>query len=216
MNRSVDAVVFDLGGVITMSSPFDAAARMAAELGVAGGDAIEALFGPYDDDTDHPWHRAERGQLDITSCRGEVLEHSRERLGVELDLFRVLEYMGRDGTGMRPEVVERLHRLRQHPVQVGLLTNNIVEFAGYWRTELPVDDLFDVVIDSSEVGIRKPDPAVFELMHDSLGRPDPSRIAFLDDWPGNVVAATGLGWKGILVGVDPTGALAALDELMAW
>ena len=58
---------------------------------------------------------------------------------------------------------------------------------------LPLDELFDVVIDSSEVGMRKPDPRIFHLALEQLGGVEPGRAVFLDDYPGNVVAAEARG-----------------------
>ena len=56
---------------------------------------------------------------------------------------------------------------------------------------LPLDELFDVVIDSSEVGMRKPDPRIFALALDRAGRSAPARAVFLDDYPGNIAARRG-------------------------
>lgn len=214
--RAVDAVVFDLGGVFTTSSPFDAVHRMAADLGLEGPVAVELLFGSYDHDTDHPWHRAERGQLAIAECRAEVMAMSLAEVGVEVDLFKLIEYMADGGTGMREAFVERARRLRAEGVRTGLLTNNVVEFAAYWREKLPVVELFDDVVDSSEVGLRKPDEAIYRLALERLGGIDPTRAVFLDDWPGNVAAARRIGMHGIVVDLDPEPALAELDALLGW
>jgi epoxide hydrolase-like predicted phosphatase len=212
----VEAVIFDLGGVFTTSSPFDAVHRMAADLGLDGPVAVELLFGPYDHDTDHPWHRAERGELPVADCRAEVLALSLAEVGVEVDLFKLLGYMDEGGTGMREAFVARARRLRAQGVRTGLLTNNVVEFAAYWREKLPVDELFDDVVDSSEVGVRKPDEAIYRLALERLGGVAPDRAVFLDDWPGNVSAARRLGMHGIVVDLDPDAALAELDALLGW
>jgi epoxide hydrolase-like predicted phosphatase len=79
---------------------------------------------------------------------------------------------------------------------------------------LPLDELFDVVIDSSEVGMRKPDPRIFHLALEALGV-EPGRSVFLDDYPGNVVAAQSVGMHAILVETDHLPALARLDALVA-
>ena len=212
----VDAVIFDLGGVFTTSSPFDAVRAMAVDLGIPGDVAIQLLFGPYDDDTDHPWHRAERGTLGIVECRAEVLELSRAEVGVEVDLFQLIGYMADGGTGMRSAFVDRARRLRAAGVRTGLLTNHVVEFSSSWRAELAVDELFDDVVDSCEVGLRKPTDEIFHLALERLGGPEPQRTAFLDDWPGNVAAARRNGLVGIVVESDPAPALAELDALMGW
>jgi putative hydrolase of the HAD superfamily len=209
---TIEAVVFDLGGVFT-DSPFEAIRAMGADRGATSDEALHIVFGPYDIDTDHPWHRAERGELDIATTRREIRELGRQH-GYEIDLFEMLKYMASDG-GIRHQVVERARRLRNDDgLRTGLLTNNVAEFREFWRPLLPLDDLFDVVIDSSEVGMRKPDPRIFDLVLDELGGIAPERTVFLDDYEGNVIAARRVGLHGIVVEVDPEPALAELDLLL--
>jgi epoxide hydrolase-like predicted phosphatase len=93
------------------------------------------------------------------------------------------------------------------------VTNNAAEFREGWRKSIPVDELFDVVVDSSEEGVRKPDPRIFELTLERLGV-EAARSIFLDDFAGNVTAAEALGIKGILVGSDQVEAVAELESLL--
>ena len=79
---------------------------------------------------------------------------------------------------------------------------------------IPVDDLFEVIVDSSAVGIRKPDPAIYRMALDQLGVA-PERSVFLDDAPGNIEAARALGMHAILVEDDHAGAFAELDRLLS-
>jgi putative hydrolase of the HAD superfamily len=79
---------------------------------------------------------------------------------------------------------------------------------------IPIAELFDAVIDSSEVGMRKPDPAIFALALRELGDIAPEHAVFLDDFPGNVAAARRLGMHGVLVENDPSGALAELERIV--
>lgn len=209
----IEAVVFDFGGVYT-PSPFSAVAEVGQALGVDGDTAVRLAFGPYDEDTDHPWHRAERGELGLSDCRDEVLAAAVAH-GVHLDLWDVFAAMGRSMSGVRAEVVAATRDVRAAGLRTGLLTNNVAEARDFWRPLLPLDELFDDVIDSSEVGMRKPDARIYELALDNLGVSEPGASVFLDDWPGNVVAAERVGMAGIVVGDDPSDALAALDRLLA-
>jgi putative hydrolase of the HAD superfamily len=209
---SIEAIVFDFGGVYT-DSPFDALRAAGEARGTSFEDAMHVVFGPYDDDTDHPWHQAERGELDLEAARQAIRELGRAR-GVDLDLYDMLKYMSTDG-GVRELVVERTRRLRSDGYRTALVTNNILEFREYWRTMIPIDELFDVVVDSSEVGMRKPDPRIFAHVLELLGGVSAERSVFLDDYPGNVVAAQRFGMHGIVVETDPSGALAQLDALLA-
>ena len=79
---------------------------------------------------------------------------------------------------------------------------------------IPVDELFEIVIDSSAVGIRKPDPRIYEMALAQLGVAA-DRAVFLDDAVGNVEAARALGMHAILVEDDHTGAFAELEALLA-
>ena len=71
-----------------------------------------------------------------------------------------------------------------------------------------------MVIDSSEVGLRKPDPRIFELALTQLGNIDPARSVFLDDYPGNIVAAEALGMHGVLVEANYDDAIRQLDAIL--
>jgi epoxide hydrolase-like predicted phosphatase len=209
--RPIDAVLFDFGGVFT-DSPFDAVRAMGEAMGAPIDDVLDIVFGSYDQDTDHVWHRCERGELDLQATRAAITEAGRER-GLEIDLFEMLKYMASDG-GPRELVIERTRQLRTDGYRTALVTNNVVEFREFWRPMVPLDELFDVVIDSSEVGVRKPDPRIYHLTLEQLGGVSPTRSVFLDDYPGNVEAARRLGMHGIVVETDPAPALAALDRLL--
>jgi putative hydrolase of the HAD superfamily len=207
----IDAALFDFGGVFT-DSPFSAAEALGDQLGAEPGRVMELVFGPYDRDTDHPWHRLERGELSLAAARREILALG-EAHGLDTDPFRVFALMT-GGTGAREIVVERVRALRRAGIRTAIVTNNVREFRDRWRELVPVDELFEVVVDSSEVGVRKPDPAIFRIALEGLGGIVPERAAFLDDHPGNVTAAEGLGIRGILVEADPSSALASLEALV--
>jgi epoxide hydrolase-like predicted phosphatase len=209
--RPIDAVLFDFGGVFT-DSPFEAVRAMGQAMGAPIDDVIEIVFGSYDHDTDHVWHRCERGELDLDATRRAITDAGRER-GLEIDLFEMLKYMSSDG-GPRAAVIDRTRQLRADGYRTALVTNNVVEFRQFWRQMVPLDELFDVVVDSSEVGVRKPDPRIYHLTLEHLGGIEPSRSVFLDDYPGNVEAARRLGMFGIVVETDPAPALAELDRLL--
>jgi putative hydrolase of the HAD superfamily len=113
-------------------------------------------------------------------------------------------------------VIERIRQLRTEGYRTGLVTNNVKEASSQWRELIPVDELFEVIVDSSEVGMRKPNPAIFLHALELLGGVPPERAVFLDDASGNVIGAQAAGLHAILVdAADPTGALAELDALLS-
>lgn len=212
MPRRFDAVLFDFGGVFT-ESPFGAFEQAARDLGADPGAVLEVVFGPYDLDTDHPWHRLERGELAFADARHAIIELGAAR-GIELDPLQVLLRMSTGG-GTREPLVARTRALRGEGYKTALVTNNAREFRASWRNLLPLDELFDAVVDSSEVGVRKPNPAIFQRALAEVGGVAAARSVFLDDHPGNVAAARRLGMQTVLVGDDPTSALAELEQLLS-
>ena len=209
--RVITTVLFDFGGVFT-PSPFAAARSGGSVLGHDPEVVIEIIFGKYDDDNDHPWHRLERGEVSLADARAQIMADARSR-GFELDPFDALAGMASKEHDEEP-FIERARRLRADGYRTGLITNNVAEFRDHWRKMVPVDELFEIVIDSCEVGMRKPDPRVFHLALDHFGAA-PEATAFLDDFEGNIAAASALGLHGILVGDDRHAAVAALDDLLA-
>ncbi len=111
-------------------------------------------------------------------------------------------------------MVERTLRLRADGYRTAMITNNVVEFRELWRTMIPLDELFELVVDSSEIGMRKPDPRIFRSVLDQLDVVDPARSIFLDDHPGNIAGAEAIGMRGLLVTADYLAAITELDELL--
>jgi epoxide hydrolase-like predicted phosphatase len=196
-------VLFDLTGVLT-TSPWPAITA------AARGD-LELLVGPYHQDTDHPWHRLERGEITIDEWLTAVHALA-ETAGTSLDLAPMQSLLST--LSVHDDVVEHIRVLRADGYRTALVTNNVREGSATWRAMLPVDDLFDIVVDSSSVGMRKPDPAIFVHTLDLLGGIAPERAVFLDDVEGNLVGARSAGLRTILVSDPPGPALAELDLLL--
>ena len=201
---TIGAVLFDLTGVLT-TSPWP-------HLTAAAGGNVELLVGAYHEDGDHPWHRLERGEIGFAEWFQEVSALAADA-GVELDLSPMAAL--REEMVVFPQVLARIFQLRADGYKTALVTNNVREGSKMWRSMMPVDELFDVVVDSSEVGVRKPNPAIFELALRALGVDDPATAVFLDDLDSNVDAARAFGMHGIVVGDPPDAALAELDALLA-
>jgi epoxide hydrolase-like predicted phosphatase len=210
--RTIKAVLFDFGGVFT-PSPFEVVRAAAIELGVSEQVAIELCFGPYAEDSDHPWHRLERGEVRLEIAHQE-LRHLASSAGIELDVFEVLAKIGREDED-RVLLVEGVRALRQAGYRTALVTNNIAEFGDGWRQLIPVEELFEVVVDSCRVGMRKPDPRIFRLALEQLDGVRPEQAVLLDDFEAHVAGARRMGMHAILVGPNRAEALARLDTLLA-
>jgi len=198
----ITAVLFDFAGVLT-SSPWVA-------MTAAGGGNLELLIGSYEEDTDHPWHQVERGEMAIKDWMAAVTETGKAA-GIDVDFSPLAAMLGE--MTLHEPIIDRVRTLRDEGYKLGLITNNVREGSATWRAMLPVDELFDIVVDSSEVGMRKPNPAIYEHALELLGV-SAEQAVFLDDSPGNVEGAKRAGLHAILVD-DPEEAVRELDELLA-
>lgn len=203
-----DAVLFDFGGVF-IDSPFAVAETGAAKLGIPYPQLSALIFGSYDQDDDHPWHRLERGELGFDETRRLISEAAMAAGLGELDPLTVLaELANSNGPSDREFMVDLVRDLRSAGIRTGVVTNNIAEFGNYWKAILPLDELFDDVVDSSDVGVRKPNPAIYLLACDRIGSL-PARTLFIDDHPGNTAGAERAGLSAICCGFSLESTVAA-------
>jgi putative hydrolase of the HAD superfamily len=203
-----DTVIFDFGGVVT-SSPFEAFARLERERNLPA-DLIRRINAA--DRDGNAWARFERAEIDARTFDAEFAQEARA-LGHELRGEDVLAVLAGD---IRPRMVHALDWLKRNGYHLGCITNNVPagEGAGMARTAekaaavAEVLARFDHVIESSKVGIRKPDPAIYTMMCDHLGKA-PDQCVYLDDLGINCKPAAMLGMHAIKV----VGEAQALDDL---
>jgi putative hydrolase of the HAD superfamily len=203
---AVDAVLFDFGGVLS-GSPFEAFARYEKEQGLPEG-FIRSLNAT--NHHDNAWARLERNELDFDAFCNAFEEEARAA-GGHVDTRALFAMLG--GT-LRSEMVEAVRRCRTR-FKTALLTNNFVTPSAGIGEGLAAGellDLFDVVVASTEVGMRKPDPRFYELACTLLGI-QPDRAVFLDDLGINLKPARAMGMVTIKV-EDPAEALAALEGVL--
>ncbi len=206
----IKAIIWDIGGVLS-PSPHAAVAAYAAEVGTTDAIFRLALFGPRDHDTDHPWHRLERGELELNEALA-LISTEFEAQGIEADPFGWLAH-ARDQEYDTAPLIERITELHAAGVRHAVLTNNLAAFKDGWRKLVPIE-LFELVVDSHEVGLRKPEAAIYEFTLERLGL-EAHETIFLDDTPENVTGARDLGIVGIDVGPNPLETLAALNDALA-
>jgi putative hydrolase of the HAD superfamily len=211
----IRAALFDFGGVI-LSSPFDAFAAYEREHGLPDG-FIRRLNATNPDD--NAWARLERSEVDLSGF-ADLFEAEARAAGHELDGRAVISLLG---GSVRPQMVEALRRCKER-VLTAMLTNNFVTGA---RPDAPGGDptgrsaqiaevmgLFDVIVESSQVGVRKPDPRFYEIACERLGI-EPSEAVFLDDLGINLKPARAMGMTTIKV-VDPDEAIAELESVVGF
>lgn len=191
--------------MVTDASPFEAFAA-------AGGDAdpkevLELFIGDYAAETDHPWHQLERGEITMAEFGMGLVQRAQDA-GIELNFDALRNY--HTTMAAHPRMVETIAKLKADGYKTVLVTNNIKEAGDEWRSLVDLEGLFDAVVDSCVVGMRKPDARIFEHALAQVGS-RPEQAVFLDDHPANVAGAQRAGLTGIVVDdVDR-----ALDELLA-
>ncbi len=130
--------------------------------------------------------------------------------GIEVSAARMMEYIAGAGSP-RPQMLGAIGRIRERGLSVAALTNN---WASEQREPSPVRDLFDVFVESSVVGLRKPDPRIYQHACSEIGV-TPGEAVFLDDIGRNLKTARQLGMATIKV-ADPDRALAELEQVLGF
>jgi putative hydrolase of the HAD superfamily len=207
----VRAVIFDFGGVI-LTSPFEAFARYEADHGLPPG--FLRRLNATDPDT-NAWARLERNEVDLAGF-AELFESEARAAGHAVDGRAVLALLRGE---LRPAMVEALRRCHDR-LKTALLTNNFVAMDPAARgggADGPMGavlEAFDVIVESSRVGLRKPDPAIYRLVCDELGV-EPEEAVFLDDLGVNLKPARTMGMATIKV-TDPGAAIAELESVVGF
>ena len=175
----------------------------------ADPDAL-AASGELADEPD--WHLLEKGQIDVATYFERMVEKAPEVLGKPLDMDAYGRFWRSTAPGVHWMVVHKMQELKHRGLRVGLLTNNVKEFGEHWRTSFPIE-LCDDVVDSSHVGVRKPERAIYELTCERLSI-TPNEAVFVDDNPDNIAAARAYGMEVVHFGTEPWDALAELDAIL--
>jgi putative hydrolase of the HAD superfamily len=198
---SFRAVIFDLGGVV-LDSPLHAIAAYERELGIPAGfvNRVVVATGPSG-----AWSRLERGELSRRAFE-QAFEAECRSAGHTLSAATMMERIAL--CGPRPRMLEAIAKIRDSGRQVAALTNNWAhEGGGGSETDL-LRDHFDVFVESSKLGLRKPDPRIYAVACEALGV-EPREAVFLDDIGRNLKAARELGMTTIKVETPER----ALEEL---
>ena len=203
------AVLWDFGGVI-LSSPFEAFNRYESEAGLPK-DFLRRLNARNPDT--NAWAKMERNEVSLAGFV-DLFEEEARLQGQEVEGWKILQALSGD---IRPQMVEALRRCKA-AFRVACITNNMKAGEGPGMARSPekaravaeILSLFEHVVESSKVGLRKPDPRIYQHACDLLGVP-PDRCIYLDDLGINLKPARALGMRTIKV-VDPD---VAIDELQA-
>lgn len=211
----IKAVIFDLGGVIT-TGPFDAFGRFERANGLPAGFLVQLNASHPDSNA---WAQLERNEVDLEQFAALFAAEARAA-GHALDAAAVLKLLtGHLEMQLQPEMVAAVRRCHER-LGTAILTNNFVRPGGGAGTGAMTEamaalrDHVDVVVESSQVGVRKPDPAIYQLVCAELGI-EPPQAVFLDDLGVNLKPARAMGMTTIKV-TDPADALAQLEDAVGF
>jgi putative hydrolase of the HAD superfamily len=187
-----DVLICDFGGVLTtpLSTGFLAYQE---ESGVSLEELGTAMARAAEEHGDYPLFVLERGEITEAEFWSRLERHAGE--GLDLERLRALFF---DHLERNTAMIDFVRELRSRGVRAALLTNNVREWEPLWRGKLPeVDELFEVIVDSAFVGLRKPDPAIYELTLERLGGVAAERCVFVDDLDVNCDTARELGMHAV-------------------
>jgi len=163
----IEAVISDFGGVLT-TPLFGSFAAVQDETGIPAEALGAAMVRIAERDGEHPLFELERGRISEERFLAELGEELATDLGHVPELHRFSEIYF-DALDPNEPMIALMRGLRGRGFRMALLTNNIREWEPLWRAMLPVDEIFELVVDSACVGIRKPEPEIYELTLERLG-----------------------------------------------
>ena len=213
MGKNFDAVVFDYGGVMITSItnkfiPLAERAETSVEV------IREIVMGPLHVSTNHPWHRAERGEIALGQIQKE-LEPFADKYSVKLYGDEIETVYSNTKSGLTTPytiiepMIQKAIELQKKGFSIALLTNLFTEFYPTVKKELE-EVKFDAWVVSSEEGTRKPEAKIYERTEEFL-QVSGEKILFLDDFEPNIIAAEKAGWSVIQV-TNPLDAIKELND----
>jgi epoxide hydrolase-like predicted phosphatase len=191
----ITTVISDFGGVLT-TPLVQSFAAVQDETGIPFEQLGKAMATIEERDGKHPLFELEKGKLseaDFLAKLGDALEPV---LGHRPELHRFREIYF-DALHPNEPMIDLMREAKAGGFRMSMLTNNVREWEPLWRSILPVDEIFEVVVDSGFVGCRKPDREIYDLTLERIGNPASDQCLFIDDTDVNCDAARSLGMTAI-------------------
>jgi putative hydrolase of the HAD superfamily len=179
--------------------------------GISLEDLGRAMARAAEADGENPLYALERGEI----AESEFRERIERQLGGSVRLNRFADAYF-EALEPNPAMIEYMRDLRARGYRMALLTNNVREWEPLWRAKIPdVDEIFEVIVDSAFVGMRKPEPAIYELTLERLGGGlRPPDCLFVDDLEPNCATARALGMTPVLYR-DSEQAIAEIEAVLS-
>ncbi|HYH53829.1 MAG TPA: HAD family phosphatase [Solirubrobacterales bacterium] len=190
----IRAIVSDFGGVLT--TPLLAAfAAFQDDSGISPESLGKAMRVGLEDGEDLPLFRLERGEI----SEDEFIARLEDGLEAVLDHRPHLQHFRQKFWGaLHPNepMVELMRELKARGLKMAMLTNNVREWEPLWRSMLPVDEIFEEIVDSAFVDARKPEARIYELTLERIGMPAEACL-FIDDLQPNCEGAEAAGMQAV-------------------
>jgi putative hydrolase of the HAD superfamily len=193
-SREVQAIVCDFGGVLTtpLLGSFE---RVQEEIRIPAESLGRALRAAGQERGENPLFELERGQIEETAFLELLSTHLEPLLGHRPHLHRFREVYF-DALNPNEPMIELMRELKASGLKMAMLTNNVREWEPLWRSMMPVDEIFEEVVDSAFVGCRKPEGRIYELTLERIGMPAEACL-FVDDLQPNCEGAEAAGMQAV-------------------
>jgi putative hydrolase of the HAD superfamily len=191
---STKAIISDFGGVLT-TPLIQSFVAFQDQTGIAMETLGSAMQRIAERDGSHPLFALEKGELTEASFLERIADELEPELGHRPEMHRFSEIYF-DALEPNPPMIELMRELKGRGLRMALLTNNVREWEPLWRSMIPIDALFEVVVDSAYVGCRKPEPEIYEITLERIGLVG-NECLFVDDVEVNCVAAGELGMTAV-------------------
>jgi putative hydrolase of the HAD superfamily len=190
----VETVISDFGGVLT-TPLIESFVAFQDESGITMENLGTAMQRINERDGKHPLFELEKGLIAESEFLNRVADELEPELGHRPDMHSFTEIYFK---ALEPNaaMIELMRELQDRGLRMALLTNNVREWESRWRAMAPIDEIFELVVDSAFVGCRKPEPRIYEILLERLGV-DPVGCLFVDDVEVNCEAARDLGMAAV-------------------
>jgi putative hydrolase of the HAD superfamily len=190
----IKAIVSDFGGVLT-TPLLNSFAALQDDIGISAESLGLAMWEGVREGEDIPLFQLERGEISEDAFLERLSDGLETILGHRPQLHR-FRHMFFDALDPNEEMIALMRELKASGLTMAMLTNNVREWEPLWRSMLPVDEIFETIVDSAFVGCRKPEARIYELTLERIGMPAEACL-FIDDLNPNIEGAEAVGMQAV-------------------
>jgi putative hydrolase of the HAD superfamily len=192
---AITTVISDFGGVLT-TPLVQSFAAVQDDTGIPFEELGKAMGRIEEKEHKHPLFELEKGRISEPDFLDKIGDELEPVLGHRPQMHRFREVYF-DALHPNEPMIDLMREAKAAGFRMAMLTNNVREWEPLWRSMLPVDEIFELVVDSAFVDMRKPEPGIYELILERLGGTPPEECLFIDDADVNCEAASALGFTAV-------------------